>query len=254
MPGSCGWVRAGAPCGRQGLTPFLRDRFVVFQDADALAPSGQVCGAVRPQLRSTRHFISSPTVTKVMHRVASQRCPQPVAQAGGRDVGAVQVDLMQDTGAVAGPRGDLRGRAAGVQPQRHGGVPQVVGAAGERGGGQVRAERCLAGGVPGAAVDRLAEHAAAGAAEQPPVRRGAMVAEVTAEHADQDGRDGDDADGAVGAVLETGRLMRLAGVGPGGAGARAGGGEDNLAAAAAAGREDEVVAAQGDGFFRAQRA
>ena len=36
------------------------------------------------------------------------------------------------------------------------------------GGGQVRAERGLAGGVPGAAVDRLAEHAAAGAAEQPP--------------------------------------------------------------------------------------
>jgi hypothetical protein len=52
-------------------------------------------------------------------------------------------------------------------------------------------------------------------------------------------------------VLETGRLRRLAGVGPGAAGARAGGGEDNLAAAA--GREDEVVAAQGDGFFRAQR-
>jgi hypothetical protein len=33
--------------------------------------------------------------------------------------------------------------------------------------------------------------------------------------------------------------------------ARAGGGEANLAAAV--GREDEVVAAQGDGFFRAQR-
>jgi hypothetical protein len=38
-----------------------------------------------------------------------------------------------------------------------GGVPQVIGAAGERGGGQVRAERGLAGSVPDAAVDRLAE-------------------------------------------------------------------------------------------------
>jgi hypothetical protein len=28
----------------------------------------------------------------------------------------MQVDLMQDTGAVPGPRGDLCGRAAGVQP------------------------------------------------------------------------------------------------------------------------------------------
>ena len=95
---------------------------------------------------------------------------------------------MQDTGAVPGPRGDLCGRAAGVQPQRQGGVP-------------------------GAAVDRLAEHAIAGAAEQPPIRRDAMVAAVTAEHADQDGRDGHDMDGAVGAVLETGRLMRIASVG-----------------------------------------
>jgi hypothetical protein len=50
--------------------------------------------------------------------------------------------------------------------------------AGERGGGPVRAERGLAGGVPGAAVDRLAEYAAASAAEQPPVRRGAMGGEA----------------------------------------------------------------------------
>ena len=44
---------------------------------------------------------------------------------------------------------------------------------------------------------------------------------------------------------------RGAGAGPGGAGAGAGGGEDDRAAAA--GREDKVVAAQGDGFFGAQR-
>ena len=63
----------------------------------------------------------------------------PLADGVVLAVGAVQVDLMQDTGAVPGPGGDIRGRAAGVQPQRQGGVPQVVEAAGERGGGQLRA-------------------------------------------------------------------------------------------------------------------
>jgi hypothetical protein len=47
-------------------------------------------------------------------------------------------------------------------------MPQVVGAASESGGGEVRAEGQGAGGVPGAAVDRFAEQAAAGAGEQPP--------------------------------------------------------------------------------------
>ena len=59
----------------------------------------------------------------------------PLADGVVLAVGAVQVDLMQDTGAVPGPRGDLRGCAAGVQPQRQGGVPQVIGVAGQRGGG-----------------------------------------------------------------------------------------------------------------------
>ena len=92
--------------------------------------------------------------------------------------------------------------------------------------------------MPGAAVDRFAEHAAAGAAEQPPVRGGAVVAEMTAEHADQDGRDGDDAGRPVGAVLEAARLERGAGAGPGGASARAGRGEDDRAATILG--EDEV--------------
>ena len=166
-------------------------------------------------------------------------------------VGAVQVDLMQDAGAGPGPGGDLDGRAAGVEPQRQGGVPQVIGAAGEGGGGQAGTEGGPAGGVPGAAVNRLAEHAAPGAAEQPPVRRSPERTQVLAEHAYQDGRDGNDADHSFGAVLEAARLERRAGAGPGGAGARAGGGEDDRAAASR--REDEVIAAQGDGFFRAQR-
>ncbi len=96
-------------------------------------------------------------------------------------------------------------------------MPQVIRAAAERGGGQLRAERGLAGGVPGPAVDRFAEHAAAGAAEQPPVRRRPMIAQVAVQDADQDGRYGDDADRAVGAVLEAACLMRPAGAGPGGA-------------------------------------
>jgi hypothetical protein len=38
----------------------------------------------------------------------------PLADGVFLAVGAVQVDRRQDTGAVAGPRGDLCGRAAGV--------------------------------------------------------------------------------------------------------------------------------------------
>ena len=66
---------------------------------------------------------------------------------------------MQDTGAGSPPAWRPWRRAAGVQPQRQGGVPQVVRAAGKRGGGQFWSERGRAGGVPGAAVDGLAERA-----------------------------------------------------------------------------------------------
>jgi hypothetical protein len=117
-------------------------------------------------------------------------------------VDAVLVGVVQDAGAVAGPGGDFGGLAGGVEPQGQGGVAQVVGAAGEWGGGQGGAERGVAGGVPDAAVDRFAEDAAAGAAEQSPVGCGAVFGEVLAEHAGQDGWDGDDADGAAGAVFE----------------------------------------------------
>lgn len=66
-------------------------------------------------------------------------------------------------------------------------LPQVIGTVGQRGGGQAGAEGGLAGGVPDVVVDRLAEHAAAGAAEQLSVRRGPERVQVLAEHADQDG-------------------------------------------------------------------
>jgi hypothetical protein len=51
---------------------------------------------------------------------------------GGLAVDAVGVDLEQDGDAVAGAAGDLGGGHAGVQPQGHGGVAQVVGSAGQR--------------------------------------------------------------------------------------------------------------------------
>ena len=41
---------------------------------------------------------------------------------------ALGVDLQQHRDAVAGPLGDLRRGHAGVEPRRHRGVPQVVGA------------------------------------------------------------------------------------------------------------------------------
>ena len=51
----------------------------------------------------------------------------------GLPVDAVGVDLQQDRDAVPGAAGDLGRGHPGVQPQRHRRVPQVVGAAAERG-------------------------------------------------------------------------------------------------------------------------
>jgi hypothetical protein len=69
-------------------------------------------------------------------------------------------------------------------------VPQVIGLAHEFGGGQFWAERGQAGGVPDASVNRFAEYAAAGAAEQSAVRCGAVLVEVAPQHVGEDGRDG----------------------------------------------------------------
>jgi len=74
------------------LSPFLRDRFVVFQDTDALAPSGQFRGTARPPTAQHAPLHQLPDCDESdAHRVVRQRCPQPVgqavAQAGGRDVG-----------------------------------------------------------------------------------------------------------------------------------------------------------------------
>ena len=104
-------------------------------------------------------------------------------------VDAVCVDVLQDVDAVPGSGGDFGRRAGCAQPQGQGGMPQVVGSAGERRGGQFRAEPGLTGGVPDAPVGALAEDAAAGAAEQPPVRRSPELAQVLPEQAGQDRRD-----------------------------------------------------------------
>ncbi len=89
----------------------------------------------------------------------------PLADVVLLAIDAVQVDVVQGPDAVPGAGGDLGGRAGGVQPQGQGGMSQVIRAAGERGSGQLRTEGGLAGGVPGPAVDRFAEHAAADAAK-----------------------------------------------------------------------------------------
>jgi hypothetical protein len=165
----------------------------------------------------------------------------PLADDVVLTVEAVQVRVVQDAGAVTSSDRDLGGCAAGIEPQRQSGMPQVIRAAGERGGGQRRAEGDLAGGVPDTTIDRFAEYAAAGAAKQPPVRAGPEVEQVLAEHADQNDRDGDDADGAVGAVFEAAWFIRPASVRPRAAGARTGTSEDHLSAASS--RKDEIVAA-----------
>jgi hypothetical protein len=64
------------------------------------------------------------------------------------------------------------------------------------------AEGLVAGGVPGAAAEAFAEDAAAGAAEEPPVGRGAVAGQVAAQEDDEGRRDGHQEDGAPGAALE----------------------------------------------------
>jgi len=83
--------------------------------------------------------------------------------------------------------------------------------------------------MPGATVQALAEDAAAGAAEQPPVGRGLGGGQVPARQRDQNRRGRNDPDRAVGAVLEATLLVRRAGAGPGRSGAGAGAGKDQLA-------------------------
>ena len=63
-PGTSAPLRAGLE-----LSPSLRHRFVVFQGTDTRRHLANSAVRPGPQDRSTRHFISSPTVTKVIHIV-----------------------------------------------------------------------------------------------------------------------------------------------------------------------------------------
>jgi hypothetical protein len=81
------------------------------------------------------------------------------------------VDGVQDGGAVPGAGRCFLGCDPGGEPQRRCGVAQVVGPAGERGGGQARAERGGAGGVPGAAVYAAASRAILPATSTAPMTR-----------------------------------------------------------------------------------
>ena len=74
---------------------------------------------------------------------------------------------------MPGVAGDFGGRHAGVQPQGYGGVPQVVGAARERGGVLGGGEGGGAGILPDGAVGTVLENAAAGGAEDPAAEGGA---------------------------------------------------------------------------------
>ena len=87
--------------------------------------------------------------------------------------------------------GDFGGGDAGVEPEGHGGVAEVVGAAGEGGGVLGRGERGGAGGLPHGAVGAVLDESAAAGAEQPPVGGGAIGAKMRLEHGDEGGRDGD---------------------------------------------------------------
>ena len=122
---------------------------------------------------------------------------------------------------MPGAAGDFGGGDAGVQPQGDGGVPQVVGAAGQRGGVLGGGEGGGAGGGPVGAVGAVLDDAAACGAEDPPVRAGAVALEVGAEELDQDGRDGDGPGLVPGAVLQAPGLAGGAVVGPVAAGAGA---------------------------------
>jgi len=87
-------------------------------------------------------------------------------------------------------------------------VPQVVGAAAERGAVLRLGERRLAGVGPHGAVGGVLDDAAPGGLEDPPVRGGAVLLDVGAQQADEFGRDGDGPCLVVGAVLQAAFLPR----------------------------------------------
>src|ERR1039458_8116078 len=153
-------------------------------------------------------------------------------------------DALVGGAGLAGAAGDFGGGDPGVEPQGYGGVPQVVGAAGQRGCLLGGGERDGAGALPDFTPSGVVQRPASCGAEQAPVWAGAVAGDVGAEHADQDGRDGDAAGLAGRAVLEAAFLAAGTVVGPTGAGAGPGGGQ--VDPAPPAGGQDAVSFAQRD--------
>jgi hypothetical protein len=129
-------------------------------------------------------------------------------------VDAFGVDAQEDLDTVAGPLGDLGGSDAAVEPEGDCGVPEVVGAAGERRGDLVWSQGQEAGLLPDLGVGGGADGLASFGAEQAAVGGGAEFLDVRLEDVYQNWRDWYDADVVVGAVLEAAFAVGLAGVGP----------------------------------------
>jgi len=115
---------------------------------------------------------------------------------------------------VPGALGDLRRRYSGVQPQRHGRMPQVVGSSGQRGGHLLRCQRAGKGIGPHVAERGGGDDLAAFTAEQPPVGRDPEGLDVAAQDGDQLGRDRDLPGVFGGPVLEPAFLVHGSAVAP----------------------------------------
>ncbi len=114
---------------------------------------------------------------------------------------------------MTGPLGDVGGRHPGVQPQRHGGVPQVVRAASEGRGDPVQRQRQGTGLLPDPRVRRRADHVAVRAAEQPALLVDAETLDVLPQQSDQLGRSRHTARISLAAVLQPAIVVNLAAVG-----------------------------------------
>src|SRR5262249_38654844 len=130
-------------------------------------------------------------------------------------------------------------------------MTQVVGTAGEQRSGLSRAECRGARLMEDAEVSPVVEDAATGAGEDTPAGTSAVPGDVVGQQCDQFGVQGHGTYLAGGSVLEFTALSGEAIVGPVGAAARLGIGEDHLAPAVRW-EAGEVVAAQVDDFLRAK--
>jgi hypothetical protein len=98
---------------------------------------------------------------------------------------ALGIDPEQNVHAVTGPRGDLWGRDAAVEPGRHCGVPKVVWPARERRGNLWLRQTCSPCDTPDPAVKTFRQGATTDTSEEPAIRCRPMLVEVTAQQGGQ---------------------------------------------------------------------